>query len=105
MSSRVSSILQIAAIVLIPLGCFGCVQQTTSSAPLEDGGLASASTQLAAQATRIAALETANSVLITEVARQEAFMTYLATRGPARVATPRQAVATAAGQVEGGFVH
>jgi hypothetical protein len=103
MAIRVSRIFRVAALIMIPLGCFGCVQQASSSAPPEDGGLASASTQLAAQATRIAALETANAALITAVARQEDFITYLATRGPPGAPTPRIALPTATGRIEAGL--
>lgn len=100
---RIHVSFRLAAIFLVACMGSGCVQQTTAAPQPEPALLSSASTRLAAQATQIAALETSNASLATEIARHREFISYLATRIPPYLPTTRPRVPTPFNGLSGGL--
>lgn len=101
MRGRVRRFYHAATVAILVLVGVGCIQQIPSG-PQGQGGVApSASTRLAVQADRIAALETADAELAAEVTRQAAFISYLATRIPPYYPTPRPGPPTPFSEFEG----
>jgi len=86
----------------VMLVCTGCnLVLPPGSAPAGDP---KAATELALQASRLNALETANAGLATEVALQSGFISYLATRSPAYVPPTDPGPPTPFAEFEGGLV-
>jgi len=86
----------------VVLVCIGC--NLVLPPGLASGGNPMVATELALQAPRLEALETANADLATEVAIQSGFISYLATRSPAYIPPTDLGPPTPFAEFEGGLV-
>jgi hypothetical protein len=102
--TRLFGILRFAACLILLIGASGCVQQVPTGGATRDATWAAAVAQIENQERRIIALETANAALVTQVARQQGFISHLATRGPAQPSrTPRETPSSIA-SIEGDVI-